>query len=53
MDSDTVEAADLGINAGSASPAMLPGPALAAVVHLVSAYLLGAAHLTGRDRSSR
>nr|BFD81784.1 hypothetical protein StreXyl84_11850 [Streptomyces sp. Xyl84] len=35
-----VQLADLAINAGAHSPATLPGPALAAAVHLVSAYLL-------------
>ncbi|MFK8844135.1 hypothetical protein [Streptomyces sp. Ac-502] len=35
-----VQLADLAINAASGSPATLPGPALAAAVHLTSAHLL-------------
>ncbi|MEV0261126.1 hypothetical protein AB0I49_07260 [Streptomyces sp. NPDC050617] len=35
-----IQLADLAINAASGSPATLPGPALAAAIHLVSAHLL-------------
>lgn len=48
-----VQFADLGINAASASPATLPGPALAAAVHLVSAYLLRPARSSEQDQSGR
>ncbi|MBP8532238.1 hypothetical protein [Streptomyces sp. MK37H] len=48
-----VQLADLGINAGTDSLATLPGPALAAAVHLVSAHLLRPAGPSERGRSGQ